>query len=81
MTRTRNCCKANGEWNKFAIFDGDKIKVIGGEKGDEIIDAGAFTLDAGKTPKTIDLKGKEGAPLGRKATGVTAVRADALLHS
>ena len=63
---------------KFVTFDGDKVKITQGDQGDDILAAGTFIVDAGKTPKTIDLKGKDGAPLDRRATGIYQLKGDDL---
>src|SRR5262249_22343160 len=49
---------------KFIVFDGDSVKFTEGKKGDKVNDEGRFTVDAGKTPKTIDFKltGGQGPP-------------------
>jgi uncharacterized protein (TIGR03067 family) len=77
---------ASGERNGQAIPDeflqslkrtikGDQYTV---KQGDDVINGGSYTIDATKSPKTIDLKVTEGQAAGQTMHGIYELQGDTM---
>jgi uncharacterized protein (TIGR03067 family) len=64
-----------GDPGPTITFQGDKFTV---KAGDQVVQAGTQTLDAGKTPKTVDAKVTEGEGKGTTMLGIYELDGDTL---